>query len=174
MMRGSRALRIWPNCELVISLTGFSGLKLLVTLNTSHRNSTRCASLNLKLRDKPMSKSHWCGPATVRVPTLPNVPTAGVVKAFLFKYTPTVVEPLAVGNGRAEWSRIGSPPTYCAGCVLMFVPLRAKSLLVPAVMLMYVPLRSRYRGESRQPEATSRNVLFENCGISRTDVRLSA
>src|SRR5262245_37674466 len=85
MIRGESDALNWPNSRLVTSvingalaLNGF-GRKLLGTLNTSHRKSTRWVSLIAKLRDNPILRSQRPGPATLRVPALPSVPTAGAV-----------------------------------------------------------------------------------------------
>jgi len=73
MIRGSRAAVIWPKVLLVEFESRVSMRKLLVRLNASARNSTRCVSLSLKFLDSATSNCHVAGPRMAPWPRLPRV-----------------------------------------------------------------------------------------------------
>src|SRR5665213_2166078 len=85
MMRGSCALRIWPNCGLFRAVVtagrpGPPARKLFVKLNASPRTSRFIPSCTLKIRDSAMSIWKKPGPGTLERPELPNVPAGTVVE----------------------------------------------------------------------------------------------
>ena len=65
MIRGARDDLSWPNWLLVVVTFGFSGRKLLGTLNASALNSNDWLSRNVKILDKAISKSQVEGPTTL-------------------------------------------------------------------------------------------------------------
>src|SRR6266705_1144032 len=86
MIRGSSAVLIWPKILLFSAVIGLPLRKLFVTLKASARTSTFCVSFTWKVLDKAASNFQVIGPATDALPTLPNVPGVGVLKAAGFKY----------------------------------------------------------------------------------------
>src|SRR5881396_387569 len=86
MIRGSWAVRIWPNCGLfrIVVTRGIPGAparKLLVRLNASARTSTVLRSVTRKMRDSAISISQNPGPGMLERPELPSVPRADCANA---------------------------------------------------------------------------------------------
>src|SRR5262245_55101030 len=81
IIRGSSALVIRPNCELLMLAFGFRKLVWLKTLLASMRNSSVCASTTLNTRDKPKSTVQFPGPSSIDRPDVPSVPYTGTANA---------------------------------------------------------------------------------------------
>src|SRR5207249_11878483 len=85
MIRGSRAVRITPNVLPLTAVLGFSARNRFRTLKASARTSNLWLSRRRNTRDSAVSKSHVPTPRTLFRATFPNVPVAGITKAFGFR-----------------------------------------------------------------------------------------
>ena len=73
MIRGSLAVRICPNCELFMAVTGAPNRVWLMELNDSARNVTDWRSVIGKERERAMSRFHAPGFRIVLLDRFPNV-----------------------------------------------------------------------------------------------------
>src|SRR5690349_1195883 len=171
MIRGSLAEVTFPNWLLFKSTVGSIMLNLLVRLNASARNSTRCISRIWNVLESDRSNCQKPGPFTLPNPAFPNVPNAGCANAAALRKCPGVPSPYGFASTwLTRWPVLiveaVAPPALAAPTAGRKVLVSDLSRLV--TILIASPLKILRMGEKRQLDAIVRVNWLPNPGAIAT------